>query len=77
MVLTLRSRSEIYAADLYESAFAKDPLNPKTGRKWRDEVLQSGSSQPEMAVMERFLGRPLRVDAVFEQMSKWNAEAYA
>jgi len=60
--------SEVYAADLFETAFAKDPLSPEAGRKWRYEVLERGSSQPELEMLERFLGRPLKLDAIVEHI---------
>jgi Zn-dependent oligopeptidase len=62
-------RSEVYAADLYEASFAKDPLSPEAGRRWRYEVLERASCQPELEVLERYLGRPLSVDAIFEQIA--------
>lgn len=56
----------MYAADLFQGAFAKDPLDPKVGRRWRREVLECAAGQSELDVMERFLGRPLNGDTISE-----------
>lgn len=66
--LLSRSRSEVYAADLFEAAFSKDPLDPGAGRRWRYQVLERGASQPELEMLEAFLGRPINSDAIIEQI---------
>ncbi|KAK1749430.1 hypothetical protein QBC47DRAFT_441977 [Echria macrotheca] len=61
--------SEVYAADLFETAFARNPLSPAIGRRWRYQVLERGSSQPELEMLGRFLGRPLDIHAVLAQIA--------
>ena len=45
------------SADMFQTAFAKDPMNAKEGRRYRYTVLQPGGSQPEMQTLVNFLGR--------------------
>ena len=61
-------RSTMYAADLYASAFAEDPLNEEAGKRHRCVVLQPGSSQSEMETLEGFLGRKLKFKAFFDEL---------
>jgi metallopeptidase MepB len=42
---------------MFHSFFAKEPMNPKEGRRYRHMVLEKGGSQPEMKTLEDFLGR--------------------
>ncbi|KAF5553107.1 hypothetical protein FPHYL_8834 [Fusarium phyllophilum] len=49
--------SMVIAADLFRSNFAGDPLNPEMGRKYRYQVLEPGSSRPEIDILKDFLGR--------------------
>ena len=49
--------SKVYAEDMF-SRFAKEGvLNPKTGRDYRQWVLEKGSSEEEMSLVAGFLGR--------------------
>lgn len=49
--------SEVFAADIF-TRFTKEGLfNPEVGRAWRQEVLEVGSSRPEMDSLRAFLGR--------------------
>lgn len=50
-------RSKVYAADLYNTIFKNDPLNPSIGRRYRYGVLRKGSGESEMKTLEGFLGR--------------------
>ena len=38
--------SLVYSTDMFYSVFAKDPMNPKEGRRYRHMVLEKGGSQP-------------------------------
>ncbi|KAF5237750.1 hypothetical protein FANTH_10625 [Fusarium anthophilum] len=49
--------SMVIAADLFGSKFAKDPLSPEIGRRYRYQVLEPGSSRPEIDILKDFLGR--------------------
>jgi metallopeptidase MepB len=49
--------SMVFAADLFMSEFSEDPMSPETGRKYRYQVLQPGSSRPEIEILKDFLGR--------------------
>lgn len=60
----------MYAADLYASAFAEDPLNGEAGKRYRYLVLQPGSSQSEMETLEEFLGRKLNFETFFDELDR-------
>ncbi|KAF5970475.1 hypothetical protein FBULB1_9672 [Fusarium bulbicola] len=49
--------SMVIAADILGSKFAKDPLSPEMGRRYRYQVLEPGSSRPEIDILKNFLGR--------------------
>ncbi|HED37736.1 MAG TPA: oligopeptidase A, partial [Ignavibacteria bacterium] len=49
--------SRVYAEDMF-TRFAKEGvLNLKTGREYRQWILEKGSSEEEMSLVEGFLGR--------------------
>ncbi|KAJ2369872.1 metalloendopeptidase, partial [Coemansia sp. RSA 2610] len=50
--------SLVYSADIFESRFSADIMNPRTGMDYRREILQPGGSRDAMVGLERFLGRP-------------------
>ncbi|KAH8662372.1 hypothetical protein BX600DRAFT_488253 [Xylariales sp. PMI_506] len=58
--------SKVYAADLYASEFAKNPMDPAVARRYRYTVLQPGSSQSPMKTLEEFLGRKPNTEAYFQ-----------
>ena len=60
--------SKVYAQDLY-TRFAKEgPMNPRTGRAYREIIVApAGTQEPDVA-LQRFLGRPLSYDAFFAEM---------
>ncbi len=49
--------ASVYSTDLYETKFAKDPMNGEEGRRYREMVLGWGGSRPEMEFLEEYLGR--------------------
>jgi len=60
--------SKVYAQDLY-TRFAKEgPMNPKTGRAYREIVVAPAATQEPDTALQRFLGRPLSYDAFFAEM---------
>ena len=57
-----------YAADIFDSIFAKDPMNAKEGRRYRRMVLEKGGSQDEMKTIQDFLGRKPSNKAFLKQL---------
>lgn len=49
--------SEVYAADMFETAFRTNPLSPEAGARYRDTILAPGGSEDAAAFTRRFLGR--------------------
>ena len=60
--------SMAYAADLFTSAFAEDPMCAAVWRRWRYEVLEPGASRPEMDIMKSFLGREPSTKAILDEL---------
>lgn len=56
--------AQVFAADFYETAFRADPSCPDTWDRYRRVVLEVGGSKDESKVMEEFLGRPPRAEAL-------------
>ncbi len=60
--------SEVFADDIF-SRFAKEGVfNPEVGMAWRKEVLEKGSSRPEMESLKAFLGREPSEEAFLKKM---------
>lgn len=49
--------SQVYAADMFTRFHKEGLLNEKTGRDYRAEILEPGSSRDAMESLEKFLGR--------------------
>lgn len=49
--------SEVYAADMFETAFRANPLSPEAGARYRDTILAPGGSEDAAVFTRRFLGR--------------------
>lgn len=49
--------SEVYAADMFETLFAADPLNPEAGQRYRRGILARGGSQDAKDFLRELLGR--------------------
>ncbi|XXG98290.1 trans-aconitate methyltransferase 1 [Hypoxylon texense] len=60
--------SAVYSTDMFYSAFKKDPMNGKEGRRYRHTVLERGGSQDEMVTLEQFLGRKPSSDAFYAEL---------
>ncbi|KZV95785.1 zincin [Exidia glandulosa HHB12029] len=60
--------SSVFAADMFRTVFAKDPLSPEAGRLYRKEILRPGGSRDEMDSLKAFLGRPPNAEAFLEQL---------
>jgi len=56
--------AKVIALDLI-SAFGADVMSNDTGRRFRESILSRGSEEPAVALVERFLGRPVASDAFF------------
>jgi thimet oligopeptidase len=61
--------SEVVAADL-RTAFARDPLDPAVGRRFRDIVLANGGQRPPQALVREFLGRETTPQAFFADLNR-------
>jgi metallopeptidase MepB len=57
--------SQVYSADVFDSAFAHDLANATTGRRYRHMVLEPGGVGDVMEHLERFLGRAVRTEAFY------------
>ncbi|KAH9212675.1 metallopeptidase MepB [Leptodontidium sp. 2 PMI_412] len=55
--------ASVYSSDLYQTRFAKDPMNRGEGRRYRKLVLGRGGSRPEMEFLKEYLGRMPNGDA--------------
>ncbi len=62
------NRSIVYAADLFATGFATDPMDHQAGRRFRQRVLERGSSLPEAEILKDFLHRKPSSRAIFEQL---------
>ncbi|MBI3552514.1 MAG: Zn-dependent oligopeptidase [Elusimicrobia bacterium] len=60
--------SEVFADDIF-TRFKKEGLfSPAVGKAWREEVLEKGSSRPEMESLIAFLGRLPSSEAFFKRL---------
>ncbi|KAJ3485639.1 hypothetical protein NLG97_g6773 [Lecanicillium saksenae] len=59
-----------YAADIFSSHFAGDAMNPARMDLWRRLVLELGSGVEEGQILENFMGRPLDVEILIEEVSR-------
>ncbi len=59
--------AEVLALDML-AAFGGDLMDPRVGRRYRDEVLSRGGEAPAGAIVERFLGRAVSNDAFFREL---------
>ena len=53
---------------MFYTAFKKDPLDFKVGRRYREMVLKKGVSQDEMKTVTDFLGRKPNSEAFYEAL---------
>ena len=60
----------MYASDIYSTFFAKDPMNPEAGRRYRSMVLEYGASRPEADILREYLGRDCNGDAYYAELAK-------
>ena len=50
--------SETYAANIFHKMFSKNVLNPQMGMRYREILLQPGSTKNSLMLLEDFLGEP-------------------
>ena len=62
------SYSRVFAADMYQTVFKKDPLDPTCGDHYRRSILQPGGSREELDSLAEFLGRPPSSDAFMKEL---------
>jgi len=60
--------SQSFSADMYETIFAKDPMDPEAGQHYRTQILRPGGSRDEMDSLVAFLGRPPTSDAFLKSL---------
>lgn len=60
--------SLVFAADMFETVFRKDPMSPALGSKYRDCILRPGGSREEMDSLVAFLGREPNNEAFLKQI---------
>lgn len=60
--------SQVYSTDMFYTAFQKDPMNPKEGRRYRHTVLEKGGSQDEMETLKQFLGREPSSEPFYKEL---------
>ena len=53
---------------MFYSAFKKNPMDPKEGRRYRHTVLEKGGSREEMDSLKDFLGREPNSDAFLKEL---------
>lgn len=61
--------SEVIALDMV-SAYGEDLMNPEVGRRFREAILARGGEESAKQLVEKFLGRPVRSDAFFAEISR-------
>ena len=59
--------SLVFAADMYATVFKPDPLDPKHGKLYRDEILRPGVSRDEIDSLKVRCGR-----VILEHVRMWN-----
>ena len=56
--------AEVLSADAWSAFEETGTLNPETGRRYREAILESGGSRPAMESFKAFRGREPRIDAL-------------
>jgi Zn-dependent oligopeptidase len=58
--------SKVYAQDMFSVFKAAGVMSPVIGRRYREEILEKGSTRDEMDSLKAFLGREPSEDAFLE-----------
>lgn len=61
--------ARVYAQDMFTRFEEEGLLNQKTGRDYREWILEKGGSMEEMELIKRFLGRAPNSKAFFKYIS--------
>ena len=56
--------AEVLSADAWSAFEESGPLDPGTGRRYREAILETGGSRPAMESFKAFRGREPRIDAL-------------
>ena len=62
------SYSLVFAADMYQTVFKEDPLDPARGDRYRKSILIPGGSREDLDSLEEMLGRPPNSDAFMKEL---------
>ncbi|KAL0947842.1 hypothetical protein HGRIS_013904 [Hohenbuehelia grisea] len=60
--------SLVFAADMYDTIFKADPLDPARGARYARTILQPGGSRDELESLKEFLGRPPNNQAFVKEL---------
>ena len=60
--------SEVFSTDMFYSAFKKDPMDGKQGRRYRHSVLEFGGTFDELEILKGFLGREPNSEAFYQEL---------
>ncbi|GLB38470.1 putative peptidase family M3 [Lyophyllum shimeji] len=60
--------SLVFAADMYDTVFRADPLDPARGKQYREKILRPGGSREETESLKDFLGREPNSDAFLREL---------
>lgn len=60
--------SKVFSADMFYSAFRMSPMDERQGRKYRQSVLEYGSSRDELQGLTEFLGREPSSEAFHQEL---------
>ncbi|KAK2055368.1 peptidase family M3 [Colletotrichum caudatum] len=61
--------AQSFAADFFETCFARDPRDPEAWDRYRRGILEHGGSRDAMGMMTEFLGRETGADALLRSLS--------
>jgi metallopeptidase MepB len=59
----------VYAADVFDMAFAQNPRDKAMWERYRRIILEPGGSSDELKMVENFLGRPVNPEALLRRLS--------
>ena len=60
--------AKVYAQDMFSVFQEQGVMNPTLGRRYREQILEPGSSRDESDLLKTFLGRAPREDAFFKSL---------
>jgi thimet oligopeptidase len=60
--------SKVYAQDMFSVFKKKGVMDKATGIRYRKEILEMGATEPEIKIVEKFIGRKSNSDAFLESL---------